>query len=259
MWRKGEHTGPTAWVPWRTVLSVPWNPGMPVSSGELLSDCTNLRPSAKKMILLSSTAEAKIWRICSKLRQRMRERKSTCSRWESRGRVREMNCRETRERGCYHTEKSHKPQKAGSLPTSTLSSPKEYIWSYLPATKNPPMVSLCSEGDDAVNLCVAHSTCLPHHLHHMASPHQLPSVPSACLPSFLPKVLPSPRLPFIKKKNIYFVLFIYLAALSLSCSMWNLVPRPGNEPGPPVSGAWSFSYWITREVPHSFFFFFFLI
>lgn len=156
MWRKGEHTGPTAWVPWRTVLSVSWNLGMPVSSGDLLSDCTNLRPSAKKMILLSSTAEAKIWRICSKLRQHMRELKSTCSRWESRGRVREMNCWETRERRCYHTEKSHKPQKA--LPTSTLSSPKEYIWSYLPATKNPPVVSICSEGDVAVNLCVAHST-----------------------------------------------------------------------------------------------------
>ena len=129
MWRKGEHTGPRAWVPWRTVPSAPWNPGMPASSGDLLSDWTNLRPSAKKMILLSSTAEAKIWRICSKLRQRMRDLKSTCSKWESRGRVREMNCRETKERGCYHTSprklglylpQPYPPQKSISDPTSQL-------------------------------------------------------------------------------------------------------------------------------------------
>lgn len=40
--------------------SVPLKPEMPVSSGEPLHGWTHLRPSARKMILLSSTAEAKI-------------------------------------------------------------------------------------------------------------------------------------------------------------------------------------------------------
>ena len=51
-------------------------------------------------------------------------------------------------------------------------------------------------------------------------------------------------------------LFIYLAAPGLSCSMqtlscsiWDLVPWPGIEPGPPALGAWSLNRWTTREVP----------
>ena len=36
---------------------------------------------------------------------------------------------------------------------------------------------------------------------------------------------------------------------TLSCSVWDLVPRAGIEPGPPALGAWSLSYWTTREVP----------
>ena len=36
---------------------------------------------------------------------------------------------------------------------------------------------------------------------------------------------------------------------SFSCGMWNLVPWPGFEPGPPVLGAQSLSHWTTREVP----------
>ena len=47
------------------------------------------------------------------------------------------------------------------------------------------------------------------------------------------------------------ILFIYLAALGLSCSMWDLAPRPGIEPGPPALGE-SLSHWTTREVPISF-------
>ena len=52
--------------------------------------------------------------------------------------------------------------------------------------------------------------------------------------------------------NIY--LFIctrsLLAAYKLfSCGMWDLVPRPGIEPGSPALGAWSLSHWTTREVP----------
>ena len=50
---------------------------------------------------------------------------------------------------------------------------------------------------------------------------------------------------FLKK----YILFVYLAAPGLSYSMWDLVPSPGIELGPPALGAWSLSHWITREVP----------
>ena len=34
-----------------------------------------------------------------------------------------------------------------------------------------------------------------------------------------------------------------------SRGMWDLVPRPGMEPGHPALGAWSLTHWATREVP----------
>ena len=34
----------------------------------------------------------------------------------------------------------------------------------------------------------------------------------------------------------------------LSCGMWDLVPWPWIETGPPSLGAWSLSHWTTREV-----------
>ena len=37
---------------------------------------------------------------------------------------------------------------------------------------------------------------------------------------------------------------------TLSCSMWNLVPRPEMDPGSPALGARSLCHWTTREVPH---------
>ena len=40
-----------------------------------------------------------------------------------------------------------------------------------------------------------------------------------------------------------------MATEDLSCGMWDLVPRPGIEPGPPALGAQSLSHWTTREVP----------
>ena len=49
--------------------------------------------------------------------------------------------------------------------------------------------------------------------------------------------------------NIY--LFIYVAALGLNCSMWDLVPRAGIKPGPCALEAWSLSHWTIREVPQS--------
>lgn len=72
-----------------------------------VSGWTYLRPSARKMIFLSSTAEAKIWMICSNWRHCSRALKSTCSRWESRGRVSEMNCGETREK---KNKRNHRPR-----------------------------------------------------------------------------------------------------------------------------------------------------
>ena len=36
---------------------------------------------------------------------------------------------------------------------------------------------------------------------------------------------------------------------ALSCGMWDLVPWPGMEPGPPALGARSLNHWTTREVP----------
>ena len=62
--------------------------------------------------------------------------------------------------------------------------------------------------------------------------------------------------------NIYFYLFIWLCQVlvaafgifscsiqTLSCSMWDLVPWPGIEPGPRALGVWNLSHWTTREVP----------
>ena len=48
---------------------------------------------------------------------------------------------------------------------------------------------------------------------------------------------------------IIFKIFIHLAMLGLSCSMWDLVPWPGIEPKPSALGAQSPSYWAAREVP----------
>ena len=45
------------------------------------------------------------------------------------------------------------------------------------------------------------------------------------------------------------ILFLYLAALSLSCNMWDLVPWPRIKPWSPILGAQSLSHWTTREVP----------
>ena len=82
------------------------------------------------------------------------------------------------------------------------------------------------------------------------------------------------HLPCIRKSTglelgssgiLFFFFNIYLAVLGLSCStrdlrsflqharsfrcsMWDLVPWSGMEPGPPVLGAQSLSHWTTREV-----------
>lgn len=93
---ESTHMGPRFWLPSRSPSIFPWSQGC--SLVWPVSGWAYLRPSAKKMIFLSSTAEAKIWIICSKWRQCSRTLKSTCSRWESRGRVSEMNYRKTREK-----------------------------------------------------------------------------------------------------------------------------------------------------------------
>ena len=35
---------------------------------------------------------------------------------------------------------------------------------------------------------------------------------------------------------------------ALSCGMWDPVPQPGMEPGPPARGMLSLSHWTTRGV-----------
>ena len=49
-------------------------------------------------------------------------------------------------------------------------------------------------------------------------------------------------------------IFLYLAAPDLSCSMWDLVPWAGFEPGSTALGVWSLSHWTTWEVPEGLYF-----
>ena len=66
------------------------------------------------------------------------------------------------------------------------------------------------------------------------------------------------------KKKIYFAALclscgtgdLHCLMYDLCCSMWDLVPWPGIEPGPPALEAKSLSHWTTREVPKFGFFFF---
>ena len=52
-------------------------------------------------------------------------------------------------------------------------------------------------------------------------------------------------------KNMYMLCWVLVAARGIfGCSMWDLVPWPGMEPGSPALGAWGLSCWMTREVPH---------
>ena len=44
-------------------------------------------------------------------------------------------------------------------------------------------------------------------------------------------------------------LFVCVATLGLSYSIWDLVPRSGIESRPPALGAQSLSHWTTRGVP----------
>ena len=54
-----------------------------------------------------------------------------------------------------------------------------------------------------------------------------------------------PTVPFFKR------IFIYLfgGTRIFSCSMRDVVPWPGIEPGSPALGAWTLNHWTTREVP----------
>ena len=42
---------------------------------------------------------------------------------------------------------------------------------------------------------------------------------------------------------------IAVCELLVAACMWDLVPGPGIEPGPPAVGARSLTRWTTREVP----------
>ena len=58
----------------------------------------------------------------------------------------------------------------------------------------------------------------------------------------------------MRKWSIYFYLFIWLCWVLVasrrifSCGMWDLVPRPGIEPGLPALGAWSLYYWTPGKL-----------
>ena len=43
-----------------------------------------------------------------------------------------------------------------------------------------------------------------------------------------------------------------LQPVNFSCSMWDPVAWPGNDPGPPALGVWCLSHWTTREVLYLF-------
>ena len=44
-------------------------------------------------------------------------------------------------------------------------------------------------------------------------------------------------------------LWLQYADFLVAACLWDLVPRPGIEPGPPALGAQSLTHWTTREVP----------
>ena len=56
---------------------------------------------------------------------------------------------------------------------------------------------------------------------------------------------------FLFKTCIFIWLWqvLVVACRIFSCSMWDLFPWPGIEPGSPALGAWNLSHWTTREVP----------
>ena len=43
-------------------------------------------------------------------------------------------------------------------------------------------------------------------------------------------------------------LLVAACRLLVAACMWDLVPQPGIEPGPPALGAWSLNHWATRKV-----------
>ena len=63
-------------------------------------------------------------------------------------------------------------------------------------------------------------------------------------------------------KNLYIFYFwlcrVFIAAcliaayvgFSVAACMWDLVPQPRIEPGPPALGAQSLTHWTTREAPN---------
>ena len=44
-------------------------------------------------------------------------------------------------------------------------------------------------------------------------------------------------------------LLVVACGLLVAACVQDLVPRPGNEPGPPALGVQSLTHWTTREVP----------
>ena len=57
------------------------------------------------------------------------------------------------------------------------------------------------------------------------------------------------RYVFLKYFFLYLATPVIVAACKLSCSMWDLVPWPGIEPGPPALGGQNLSHWTIGEAP----------
>ena len=88
--------------------------------------------------------------------------------------------------------------------------------------------------------------------------HQLPRVPYLdSMLSFtartLALTLPSSVWALIlKKKYLFYLLFIYLAASGFSSSMWDQILILGIESRLPALETWHLSHWTTRQVPTHF-------
>ena len=64
--------------------------------------------------------------------------------------------------------------------------------------------------------------------------------------SVVTKGLGAGREKQVKYRGFKKYIFVYLAALGLSCDTRDLVPWPGIEPGPHALGVWSPSHWDHR-------------
>ena len=83
--------------------------------------------------------------------------------------------------------------------------------------------------------------------------HQLQKSPHSSEDPAKPKKKKRCREQLLKDCFFFFLIYLFGCAGSLSCSMWDPVSWPGNEPGPSALGLQRPSHWTTREVPEGLF------